>query len=122
MKYRKERLSNIIEEELSKLIIRELEFEGALVTITGVKISDDTAFADVLFSVLPSDKVKEVSKTFERSAGHLQKLLIRKLSLRNIPYIRFEYDSGLEKAQKVEKILIEEGITDAAQESEPNSE
>lgn len=112
MKYRKERLSNIIEEELSKLIIRELEFEGALVTITGVKISDDTAFADVLFSVLPSDKAKEVSKVFERSAGHLQKLLIRKLSLRNIPYIRFEYDPGLEKAQKVEKILLEEGITE----------
>ncbi len=108
MKYRKERLSNLLEEELSKIIIRELEFDGALVTITGVEISQDADFADVKFSVLPSTKVKEVSKVFKENAGHLQHLLIRKLSMRSIPYIRFEYDPGLEKAQKVESILLDE--------------
>lgn len=122
MKYRKERLSDIIKEELSKLIVRELEFEGALVTITDVVISENADFADVQFSVLPSDKEKEVGKILKQNAGHLQHLLIRKLSMRNAPYIRFEYDPGLEKAQRVEKILLKEGITDAEQESEPNSE
>lgn len=107
MKYRKERLSNLIEEELSKLIVRELEFDGALVTITGVKLSEDADFADVTFSVLPSNKAKEVAQVFKQHAGHLQHLLIRKLSMRSIPYIRFEYDPGLDKAQKVEKILLE---------------
>lgn len=110
MKYRKERLSNIIGEELSKLIIRELEFDGALVTITDVEISQDADFADVKFSVLPSAKAKEVSKIFDQHAGHLQRLLIKRLSMRSIPYIRFAYDPGLEKAQKVEKILLEQGI------------
>ncbi|OGM94003.1 ribosome-binding factor A [Candidatus Wolfebacteria bacterium RIFOXYD12_FULL_48_21] len=112
MKYRKERLSNLIAEELSKLIVRELEFDGALVTITDVGISHDADFADVKFSVIPSTKAKEVSKVFDQNAGHLQRLLIRKLSMRSIPYIRFEYDPGLEKAQKVEKILLEEGLTE----------
>lgn len=108
MKYRKERLSNVLEEELSKIIIRELEFDGALVTITGVELSEDSDFADVKFSVLPSSKAKEVAEVFKKNAGRLQHILIRKLSMRSIPYIRFEYDPGLEKAQKVEKILIEE--------------
>ncbi|HAS94996.1 TPA: ribosome-binding factor A, partial [Candidatus Wolfebacteria bacterium] len=45
MKYRKERLSNLIEEELSNIIVRELEFDGALVTITGVELSEDSDFA-----------------------------------------------------------------------------
>lgn len=109
MKYRKERLSNIMEEELSKLIIRELEFDGALVTLTEVTLSEDADFADVKFSVIPSEKAKEVLKVLEQNAGHLQRLLIRKLCLRSIPYIRFEYDPGLEKAQTIEKILLEEG-------------
>ncbi|EKD23737.1 MAG: ribosome-binding factor A [uncultured bacterium] len=108
MKYRKERLSNIIAEELSKLIVRELEFDNALVTITDVKLSEDSDFADVKFSVIPSDKHKEALKILDRSAGYLQRLLIRKLSLRSIPYIRFEYDPGLEKAQGIEKILLDE--------------
>lgn len=108
MKYRKERLSNLIEEELAKIIARELEFDGALVTITGVELSEDSDFADVKFSVLPSTKVKEVTDVFKKNAGNLQHILIRKLSMRTIPYIRFEYDPGLEKAQKVEKILMEE--------------
>jgi ribosome-binding factor A len=110
MKYRKERLSNLIEEELSKIIVRELEFDGALVTITGVELSQDADFADVKFSVIPSTKEKEVTKVFKENAGRLQHLLIRRLSMRAIPFIRFEYDPGLEKAQKVEKILIEEGL------------
>ena len=113
MKYRKERLSNIIGEELSKLIVRELEFDGALVTITGVELSHDADFADVKFSVLPSTKAKEVLKVFTQNAGHLQRLLIKKLSMRSIPYIRFEYDPGLEKAQKVEKILLEQGVEES---------
>lgn len=92
---------------MSKLIVRELEFDGALVTITGVELSEDSEFADVKFSVLPSTKAKEVAEVFKKNAGHMQHLLIRKLSMRSIPYIRFEYDPGLEKAQKVEKILME---------------
>ena len=108
MKYRKERLSNVIEEELSKIIIRELEFDGALVTITKVELSENADFADISFSVIPSTKAKEVAKILEQNAGHLQKLLIRKLSLRTIPYIRFKYDPGMEKAQRVEKILMDE--------------
>ena len=112
MKYRKERLSNLIEEELSKIIVREMEFDGALVTITGVEVSQEADFADVKFSVLPSTKAKEVAQAFKENAGNLQRLLIRKLSMRSIPYIRFKYDPGLEKAQKVEKILMEEGMID----------
>lgn len=108
MKYRKERLSNLIEEELSKIVVRELEFDGALVTITGVTLTEDADFANVKFSVLPSTKEKEVAKVFKENAGRLQHLLIRRLSMRSIPYIRFEYDPGLEKAQAVEKILLTE--------------
>jgi ribosome-binding factor A len=108
MKYRKERLSNLLREELSKIIARELDFDGVLVTITDVEISRDADFADVKFSVLPSEKAKEAIKVFKENAGQLQHLLIRKLSMRSIPYIRFEYDPGLEKAQQVEKILLEE--------------
>lgn len=110
MRYRKERLSNLIADELSQIITRELEFDDALVSITSISLSQDDDFATIKFSVLPSSKEKEVTKIFKENAGRLQHLLIRRLSMRTIPHIRFEYDPGLEKAQQVEKILLDEGL------------
>jgi ribosome-binding factor A len=45
---------------------------------------------------------------FEKSAGHLQHLLNKKMNIRPMPRIAFAPDRGLENAAKVEK-LLEEG-------------
>lgn len=110
MNHRKNRLESVIQDQISKIITKELEFNNALVTITEVKISQDLRFADILFSVIPSTKKKDVLKILEKSAGDIQYRLMKKIPIRKLPYIKFKYDTGPEKASNVEKIIIDNKI------------
>jgi ribosome-binding factor A len=119
MKHRVERVNNLILEELSKIIAKEMEFP-ALVTLTEVSVSKDMDEALVRFSVLcpygtspvgrPLDKAEEVLKILNKNLRHLQHLLLRKINIKPMPQIRFEIDYGLEKAAEVEKLLLRDKI------------
>lgn len=107
MKYfRKERVSSLIQEELNKIILREIEIPGALITITGVDVSKDLERAIVKFSVYPSDQAEKVLKILEKNRRHLQYLLIKKINIKPMPKISFKIDYGPEKAARVEKVLL----------------
>jgi len=109
MHHRVERVNNLIQEELSKIIVKELEFP-ALTTLTEVETSNDLSRAAVKFSVLPSEKSEEVFKIFNKNLRHLQYLLMKKVNLKPMPQISFEIDRGLETAAKVEKLLLKDKI------------
>ena len=105
--FRSDRVSKVIREELSKIIIREFEFGGALATITSVDVDKKLEHASVNVSVLPSAQSERVLADLERSAGHLQHLLNQKMNIRPMPRISFVPDHGIENAAKVEKLLEE---------------
>ncbi len=107
MKHRPERMSELIRETLAELIIRELEFDGALVTITNVEVSKDVEHANVGFSVIPHDKEERVAEVLKKFTGRLQHELNHKLNLRPTPRILFFLDHGPEKAAMIEKDLLE---------------
>lgn len=138
MKYRQERLSSLIQEELSKIISRHFDFSGCLVTITKVEIDEKLSRAVISFSVLspcpvrniisngacsgcpaqhfeeraegaPQD-AKAVLKILERNCSYLQYLLVKKIQIKSMPKITFKINDGLEKAAGVEKILLEDKI------------
>ena len=106
MNFRNLRVANLIRDELSEIILRELEFSGALLTITEVKSDKKLEGAEVRVSVIPSQKSTEVLSELNSKAGFLQHLLNKKLNIKPMPRIRFEIDPGPEKAAKVEKILL----------------
>jgi len=106
--FRKERLSNLILEELSKLIARELEFDEILVTLTYADISVKMETVQVGVSVIPSDKSEAALKILQKARPELQYLLVKKLSIRHVPEIKFENDSGYEDAAGIEKSLMKD--------------
>jgi ribosome-binding factor A len=107
MKYRSERLGKLIAEQLNLILLREIEFDGALPTITGVEVSSKLETAAVKVSVFPSEKAPAVLKMLRKEQGRLQGLLIRKLEMRIVPKIDFEIDRGPENAARVEKDLLD---------------
>lgn len=109
--FRSERVSSLYREELSKLMIREIDFHGALVTITDVEIDKKLEHAKVKVSVIPSNKGDLVLKALDSQAGHLQHLLMKKVNIKPMPRIAFSLDRGYENAAKVEKGLMGEGET-----------
>jgi len=100
-------MGSLIREELGKIIIRELEFTGALFTITDVEVNEDLERAIVNFSVLPSEKSGDVLEILNNHKKDLQFKLNRTLNLRPMPEIVFKIDLGLKNAAAIEKALLD---------------
>ncbi|MDD5430758.1 MAG: 30S ribosome-binding factor RbfA [Candidatus Pacebacteria bacterium] len=106
-KFRDLRVSSLIREELGKIMLKELEFDGALVTITEVDVSEDLENATVNVSVIPSEKAEKVLEVLGKFRSRLQFLLQRKIEIKPMPHIVFRIDHGLEKAAELEKVFLE---------------
>ena len=113
MNYRPERVSSLIKQELSSIIIKSVEFPaGHLVTITKVEVDKKLEHAKIGISVLPSEGATKVLSILEKVAGHLQYLLMKRVNIKPLPRIIFEIDHGIEKLAKIEKLLIDDKIKD----------
>lgn len=104
--YRKERISDLVVEELSKLILKNVEVPGALITIIDADVSENFENALVKVSAWPSEKTDAVLKELNRQRDRLQYMMVKQFRSRPIPQITFKMDMGLEKAAGVEKALL----------------
>lgn len=106
MKHRPERVQKLIREELGKIILKELEFNGALATITEVEVDKHLAFARVGLSVIPSAAAGKALAAANRAAGDLQHILMKKINIKPMPRIHFEIDWGPQHAADIERLLL----------------
>lgn len=104
---RKDRVSELIWHELGNLILREVEFEGAIVTITKVELSDKLDFVKIFVSILPERKEEEALRILNTRRPYLQSMLLRKINIRPMPTLDFRIDRGTLNAAGVEKALLE---------------
>ena len=112
MNHRIERINSLIQEELAKILVREIDFRGALATVTGVATLKKFDYATVGVSVIPSDRSDDVLRTLTKACPHLQYLLMKKMNIKPMPRIRFEIDRGLEKAAEMEGVFASMQIED----------
>lgn len=110
MNFRTERVSGLIQEQLGLLLQREMEFPGALVTITDIEANKKLDNAIVKVSVIPKSQSSKVLEALDKEAPRLQHLLLKKINIKPMPRIKFEIDFGTENAAVIEKILIEEKL------------
>lgn len=114
MAYRPLRVSGLIQEELGKILLREVDLASVLITITSVDIDKKMERAIVYISVLatgPNKGEKNIEaalRQLEKRQGYFQFLLTRKLNIKPMPTIIFKRDRGLERAAKVEGALLHE--------------
>jgi len=106
---RVERLNQLLREELSNLIRRELQDPRiGSVTVTGVEVTPDLRHATVYVRTLRSEPPMEETLAGLASAeGYLRGLLGKELHLRRIPELRFEEDRTLDRARRIEALLDE---------------
>ncbi len=106
--YRKDRVSELIRKNLAEILLRNIEVDGALITLTEVDVNKDLDRAISKISVIPSEKSDRVLEVLEKSRGYLQGILNDKINIRPMPKIVFKIDVGPEKAAGVEKKLLED--------------
>ena len=102
------RVSDLIEEELSKIMLKEVELQpNTLATITEVVVTKKLDQAKVYLSVIPSEQSEKLVETLNKRSKYLGALLLRKLNIRPLPQLTFVEDHGNENAADIEKALLD---------------
>ncbi len=118
--FRSQRVESLIQEQLAKIIIREVEFPaGALVTITNVEVDKKLERARVRLSVIPAFAEKAALDAVVFKTGYLQHLLLMAIHIKPLPHLIFEIDHGNQNMAVVEK-LIEKADIEPIAEGEEN--
>lgn len=110
MRYRKLRVQDLIREEISSIIQRDIKDPGiGFVTILEVKMSEDLRIAKVFCSVYGDEETKEKTvEALKRSKGYIRFLLGKRIKLRYTPEISFTLDTTYDTVAKIEEILKKE--------------
>jgi len=82
-------------------------YGGAMVTVSGVKISPDLAQARVYVSIFPSAKAAEVMTKLEEEnkklRGELGRLVAKQLRI--VPELTFALDDSLDYVEHIDELL-----------------
>ncbi len=106
MSIKLERLSNIMLEEIGKVIMEEVKDENIkFVTITAVKITNDLSYAKVYFTTLLDDKKEDILKALNNASGFIRNKLFDRMEIRKMPTLNFVYDQSIDYGEKIEKII-----------------
>ncbi len=113
MSTRTDRVSDLIKDEISRLLLREVrDPRVGFVTITGASVSPDLKNVRVFVSILGEPQARQASiKALNSAAGFFRRTLFKNLRLRFAPAVRFELDESLDQGDRIERVLrqIHEG-------------
>ena len=104
---RGERLKVLYKELVSELL-RQVKDPGltGFLTVTDLELSADRKTAKVYYSVLGSEAQREsAAQALERAAPYLRELLKKKVTVKTIPNLKFEYDETPKKASRIDALI-----------------
>lgn len=104
---RAERVGDLIRREISQMLIRGIKDPRVReVTITRVNLSDDLRLAKVFFSVMGSEDERDRTMEGLNSAkGFIKREMGKRIHLRYMPEIVFKFDSSVEYADHIDRLL-----------------
>ena len=105
---RHERLTQLFLQEIT-LSLRNLPSlnDRGLLTVTAAKLSGDEKELTVYYSVINAtpEQTEAKARMLAAQARPIRTAMYKKLCLKSIPEIHFEYDDTPEKAAKIEELL-----------------
>ena len=106
---RQQKIGRQLQRDLAEIIRSKgmAAFGGALVSVSGVKISPDLSVAKIYVSIFPSDKAEAVMEVLQENGRTLRGELGNKVGkqLRIVPEIVFYLDSSLDYVEHIEELL-----------------
>jgi len=114
MEYRRsDRVADLIRSEIADLILRRVKDPRlAKLTITGVEVTPDLQHARVFYCIMggsPAEEAarKDVSQGLEKAKGFIRQEIGKRMRLRYIPQLDFQYDVSFDYGDKIERLLKE---------------
>jgi ribosome-binding factor A len=106
---RLDKISDLLKKELALLIHAEIrDPRVGMVSVTGIKLSRDLAYADVFITMLGKDDVessKEGVAALNKAGGYLRSLLAKRVNLRATPKLKFIFDESVVRGQYLSSLI-----------------
>ncbi len=118
---RTRRVGEQIRRDLAELIRDELRDPRlALVSMTGVEVSRDLAYARVYVTLLgdPAERAERVAE-LNRAAPLLRRELGRRMHIRTVPKLEFRYDEVVEYGARLSALIDAAVTTDVRRHRDP---
>jgi len=107
---RNQRVAEQIRRELADLLQFEVKDPRVgQVTVTEVEVSGDLAHAKVFFSIQQDPDAALLG--LQKSAGFLRTQLSKRMLLRSVPQLHFNYDSSIDRGMHLSS-LIDQALSD----------
>jgi ribosome-binding factor A len=103
------RVADLIKMEIADLLLKQVRDPRiGMVTITGVKVTDDLRTARIFFVEMGKDTCSaEVLTGLGKAKGFLRRELSRRLQLRHVPELLFTYDPSFDYGSRIDSLLME---------------
>ena len=108
MSHRIERVNNLIRQEISELLQREVRDPrlSHFVAVTEVSTSADLRHAKVFVSCISSKEEKEETlNALTAASGFFRRELTKQLRLRRIPELSFHWDDSIERGDHLLRLI-----------------
>lgn len=124
MSIKQDRMAGRIHEILSVLLLRDVADPRLQdLTITDVKLDSELMFAKVYVNAFGDEsRRKEVMQGLKRANSFLRREVAQRVHLRSAPELIFEWDEGLERSERVQRIFQNLVIPPPDPEDEPAEE
>ena len=109
------RVGDQIQREIAELLRTELKDPRVgMITLTGVEVSGDLSHAKIFFTtLLEGDARAESLATLRRASGFFRSHVGKRLQIRVVPELHFEFDGSVERGVELSK-LIDRAVSDVA--------
>ena len=114
---RSHRVGEQIQKEISALLLKGLKDPRVgFVTLTAVEVSGDLGHARVYYTVMGDEQARrETQRGLTSAIPYLRRELGKRLRLRLVPELVFQYDTSIEYGNRIEDLLRDLNHEDDAQ-------
>ena len=106
---RQQKVARQIQKDLAEIIRARgmAAYDGAMLTVSGVKVTPDLALAKVYVSIFPSVKAQDVMQRLQEENSRLRGELGRRVAkqLRIVPELSFYLDDSLDYVEHIDELL-----------------
>ncbi|MDR0421269.1 MAG: 30S ribosome-binding factor RbfA [Prevotellaceae bacterium] len=106
---RQQKVARQLQKDLSEIFQQQGmgTYDGAMISVTGVRISSDLSFAKVFVSIFPSSKAENAMKIISQNTKSIRMEIGKRVKnqLRLVPEIAFNIDDSLDYVERIESLL-----------------
>jgi ribosome-binding factor A len=101
-----DRVNELLRREISKVIQHDFEWDGKLVTVSAVEVTQDLKEGKVWIGVIGGSSAAVIEK-LNKAHGAIQSAVMKRVVLKSTPVLRFRLDNSAVRGVEIVNLLEE---------------